>query len=356
MKVHLITTSNYAQSRLKEVCDYLNFFSGYITYTIGQVEIPLVDHHIHQFAYPSHTTALTYNNERNTPLSFNELFMLCNNFRSMNTIANDDFVILLTDHPNALNWFSAINNSKDAFINTQEWNLYYPKHEKYAIAYQIIEKITQSLMGIDYTQPNHPNIHNPIKGCMNDFCSNKEQVIIKMKTADICESCKTLLTRKKAKISIVNQIDATIEDIRSISIAKHIESPNHPFQLVVDKDYRILIDNVHLLDIGPIHKTLYLFFLQHPEGVARVNLDKHIDFFIALYKMIRTNADNESASNRMKNLVDYGSNKFNESVSIINKTLKDLLGEELAEHYKISGIANQPYRIKLPKDLIDIRF
>lgn len=60
--------------------------------------------------------------------------------------------------------------------------------------------------------------------------------------------------------------------------------------LVITEDYRFLLPNYgnREVQLSPIHKALYLLFLNHPEGIEFKNLVDHREELFALYRKSAT--------------------------------------------------------------------
>lgn len=365
MKVYLLKTPEYEAEDFREVCELLSSFEGPLEflpsfYEFDRNEFYFLGYDLypsHGFKYPSNDVALKFDPEREYPLSWRELYSLCDYYREIFDIGSDSFVVLLTKRKNALNWFSATDNSKNIFVHTAEWEFYTQVHSKYPIAYQALENIMQSLMNINiYNLPNQ-FVHEPLRGCMNDFCNNKAQVIIKLQTANICPDCVERIKSEKISEDIVNQVRSIFNGIRNEFIFQTEEKSIDPVPLIVDKKGKILLP-AHNLEISltPLFKTLYLFFLSRPQGVTVSELSDYQDDLISIYRKLRPGVSLEDAKKRISNLSHPLGDGFNPTRSHINRIITNLLNMPLAEFYTISGTAGNPYKVLVPRNLVDIRY
>jgi hypothetical protein len=365
MKVHLIKTPEYEIENFREVSHFLSSFDGRLEFIPSYYEFDKKEFYflryelfpIHNFKYPSNDTAIKFNSERGNPLSWRELFSLCSFYREVFKIEDDSFVVLLTKRKNALNWFSATDESKNIFVHTAEWDKYTKVNAKYPIAYQVVENIMQSLMNIDMTNIPNAFVHEPLKGCMNDFCDNKTQVIIKLQTANICEACVQKIKEEKVDAKILKQTRSIFNGIRNEFIFQEEEQPIEPSPLVIDANGKILLPEHNLeIKLTPLFKTLYLFFLSKPDGVSVPQLSEFKDELLSIYRKIRPGASEADAKKRIDNLSHPLGDGFNPTKTHINNYITELLNEPLADFYRISGTAGNPYQIKVPRNLIDIRY
>lgn len=76
------------------------------------------------FDYRSPVEKKRYDGSLRRPLSFQELFDACTYYRKIQPVATDDFVVLLTNRPNALNWFSAYDGERNIFVHTGDWDMF----------------------------------------------------------------------------------------------------------------------------------------------------------------------------------------------------------------------------------------
>lgn len=362
MKVHLIKTPEYKTNDYTDVVEFLTSFKGPIEFHKSEFKFdeslfPFLKkfHPDFKFKYESDIQKKDYDPEKTTPLSWRELFSLCQYFRKKKSIPDCDFVVLLTVRKNALNWFSA-QSTNDYFVHTGDWDYYTNSNPKYPIAYQILENMMQSLMKIDVVHSNK-NVHFDTRGCMNDFCQNKSQVMLKLRTADICASFMEEIHKENIDEKIVAQVDDIFEGIRQELLFKlKFKTPLQPVQIIVTADNKIFLPALKNIEIrlNPLFKTVYIFYLKHPEGVKLVDLSDFKNELLDIYGRLSVVDDNKIILGNIRNLINPISNSFSQKKSKINKIIKDLLGKDLAEYYMIGGSKGAPFKINLPKDLIMI--
>ena len=196
MKVHITSTPEFSSEIVKEVVSILNKTKGYLEFFFAEPltyeEISLVNP---KFKTPQSIASLT----------FDEFFGLCQGYRTITNrtlnIKKDDYVVMVTSIPNHKDWFSAFQE-KSIFIYGREWE-YYTKHDdRFGIAYEVVENIFQSQIELNINDvDNDPNIHIPSIGCIDDMCMDKVDVMFKLRTADICDSCIDRALEKKSKPS-----------------------------------------------------------------------------------------------------------------------------------------------------------
>ena len=298
--------------------------------------------------------------EKIRALSFNGLFKLCTAYRRFyfqsQGISKDDFVVVLTAIPNEDKWFSAFRG-KNIFIDINDWENYTGKNPKYGIAYQVMENIFQSLINlkIDLGEvETEPNVHwHPI-GCINDMCQNKRDVILKLRTADICDSCQERFINSGNSIELGVHIQGEIENIRKGIVRKFLEKGDVvPKKIEVRKVgniYKVFIEgfNIHV-DFEAISRALYIFYLKNLDGVSQHDLGKNYAELKNIYFKSRRGGDEKT----LKNLIATRDSSFYSTVSEINRNLNNMLGEALVELYLLKKHDNL-YKISIDKEYIFI--
>jgi hypothetical protein len=352
MKVYLSSTPEVESSEVKEVFDLLTQIVGPIEFK----QLPsLSTNEIDSFV------EMDGSFENIRLLSFDGLFDLCTAYRryyfQSQGITKDDFVVVLTSIPNKHKWFSAFRG-KNIFIDINDWENYTGKNQKFGIAYQVMENIFQSLLNLNIELgkvESEPNIHwHPI-GCINDMCQNKRNIILKLRTADICESCQERFINLGNSIELGVHIQGEIENIRKGIVKKFLEKGDViPKKIEVRKVgniYKVFIEgfNNHV-DFEAIARTLYVFYLKNLDGVNQFDLGKNYNELRDLYFKMRRGGDEKT----LKNLTDIrDGNSFYSTVWDINKALNSLLGEGLVSFYLLKKV-DDVYKISIDEKYISI--
>jgi len=123
----------------------------------------------------------------------------------------------------------------------------------------------------------------------------------------------------------------------------------------VDRDSRIKVGRIEL-PLTPLYKTLYIFYLNHLEGVKLKDLS---DFKIELAEIYRRICPSDNISKIDKsidNLVNPHDCSFSQKKSKINKIISSRLDKSLAEFYKITGERGGVFKINLSAGYIDINY
>ena len=137
-------------------------------------------------------------------------------------------------------------------------------------------------------------------------------------------------------------------------------------RLVITEDYRfVLADyNNREVELQPVHKAVYLLFLNHPEGIEFKRLADYREELLGLYMKTARWMDKEKIEESVDKLVNPLDNAINEKCSRIKKVFLELMDEYRASYYIISGHTQKHSAgrvwyerlkvITLPRELVEI--
>ena len=110
-------------------------------------------------------------------------------------------------------------------------------------------------------------------------------------------------------------------------------------RLVITEDYRFILADYNNteVELQPVHKAVYLLFLNHPEGIEFKRLADYREELLGLYMKTARMMDKEKIVESVDKLVNPLDNAINEKCSRIKKVFLDLMDEYRASYYIISG-------------------
>ena len=362
MNIHLIKTPEYPLENYKQVLELLRSFTGPMKFLspIDRVSPEDID---------AQNAALNWdgNNElvlecfehrlspvNELPEDWGAFFKRCSNYRRNNTVGASDFVMLLTEQRNLANWFSMFDGKNNAFIDCADWAYFTKSPSTYPIAYEVVANILRTIMSPTLTLPN-PYFHKQTIGCINDLCMNKSEISIKLRTADVCPVCVERLNEQGIEDRVLDQCIGIIEGIRSQLLFR--EGSRRPRQLSEikltdnNKFYFTAYGNLEL-KLYPLQKVLYAFYLNHLEGVRLNELSDHKAELLYWYRKFSNADTNEQINNRIDDLINPIGSSFSEKKSSLNNKIKTLLGEKLAQQYKIGGESGEVFKINIDSHLV----
>jgi hypothetical protein len=386
-RVHLLKSEEVDQAAYHEILQQLQSFSGPLEF-VSTVDEPVFEDDLgfefynndeigrdtshslpdemlhHEVCYSiseiSYSEKAYYHEapEKLTRLRWEDIFDRCKKFRKSNDISEFEFVILLTDKGNEFNWFAAPDpkGGRNGFVQTSGLGFYLPGFSRASIVYLIVTHLLRHLMFSNIHEMSE-GVHQTSVGCMNDFCGNKSELILKIRTADLCSDCVKRLEDKQVDPLLANQVFEIMEATRSeilfrdrYSLLKKpsrmsISGPNFTIQFPDLANIELKLDK--------IEKTIYLFFLGKPEGVKLNMLDEHREELTELYLKVSPTSTRDTASKRINERTDNANTqKISETISKIRRKINDLLGNEMAEHYIIAGANGELKKIGVDRNLI----
>jgi len=288
------------------------------------------------------------------------LLEICNEYREEMDLGDDEFVVHLTGMANDLNWFSyGDNDANNIFIHTEGWDYFVGNDLRYPLTHQVATNVLQKLM-FGHMKNLKAAIHMHSIGCINDFCQHKKDITLKMRTADICTDCQQILINEEVAHPIINQTINIIEGVRFQMLFK----VRFKFNLQPSRmEVRSISRYIYLTDLEdfkvkltPLERTVYLFFLDHPEGVHLNSLFEHEAVLNEIYGWLSSaDIDKTIAAihNSIKTLCNTLDNSLNEKISKANRQFVDAVGEDMAQHYMIlKDHKTERYKIALDRNLL----
>ena len=137
-------------------------------------------------------------------------------------------------------------------------------------------------------------------------------------------------------------------------------------RLLITKEYRIILvdyDNKEV-EMTPVHKAVYLLFLNHPEGIEFKKLSDYRDELLQYYMATAKLMDKQTISDSVDMLVNPLNNSINEKCSRIKSIFLNMMDQYTANYYIISGHTQKHFagsskiwyerlkNIKIPRELV----
>ena len=118
----------------------------------------------------------------------------------------------------------------------------------------------------------------------------------------------------------------------NIEAAKERLSP-----LVITSDYRFLLpDYEKEVELSPINKALYIFFLNHEEGIEFKCLSDYREELIALYRKVGNRVSDDIICESIDRLVNPLDNSINEKCARIKSAFAKCMDSYQLNYYAIS--------------------
>ena len=290
--------------------------------------------------------------------TWEQLFGECYQYRKLKELPSDDIVVLLTDVGNDLNWFGSVAPSmKDFFIQTSNWEHYFGNtiDIRFPIAYEVIIWVMRFYMFSDRASI-WEGVHKKSIGCIMDFCEDKSQIILKMRTADVCESCMNKIVQRDISPLYSRQFFDILDGIRnSMTFRGRASLLQQPSRIEI----RGIMKRLFFVDLGglelllnPKEKAVYLLFLNHKDGIQISHLPDYKEELEQLYRQFSNQSDLDLINRSIAVLINPLENNCNEVISRINRKIKNAVGDSLYDFYCIKGERGEKKMIKLDRELI----
>jgi ribosomal protein S17E len=124
--------------------------------------------------------------------------------------------------------------------------------------------------------------------------------------------------------------------------------------LVIDERKKIFLPDFGNIEIKlrPLEKTLYLFYLNHPEGVGLSFLRGKREELYEIYTSLSSIGNLQEMKNRIDEMTNITSNSAAEKISKIKKAFVKAIGEELAKNYYIQGGNGEVKKVNFGRELL----
>lgn len=309
-------------------------------------------------------------------LSWSFIWNVCEDFRKEHHIPSEEAVVLLTDLPNEGNWFASglENEKRDFFVRTDEkdWKKYVEAPWIYPTASELAS-IILVIGGFKNLYEIERIAHRHSRGCIFDFCQLKEDIRLRLRTADICQDCRSELIRRNIDSSLLRQVFALMEGIRGqMLFRERLTILNEPSRMIVD----CIKKTLYFPDFGNItiefnaqQMMIYHFFLNHPQGIYFSDLPNYRDELKQLYMEYKGAVMLTTIINEIDDIVnpnvrkqiekyDQAVNKIIEKpntslsaiISKINKKIEAKIDSRIKDKYCI--LTERSHKISLNQELI----
>lgn len=364
VNVYLYPSSEVESASFQNVLDLLNRNAGPIRFVQPEsIPAALEENICYSMSIPELNSPEDYKEKNHRPaLSWSKLFRELQDIRDTHYIEPTEPLFLLTDRNNDKNWFSFGNAKNDHYIHTAAWDYYLGSDLRYPVAYLVVSNLIMYWMYKDMDEL-LDNVHHQPKGCILDLCQDKKEISLKMRTADVCSDCMAVVNDKittgEISSSAIAQLLAIMEDIRQQLVFKsRFELHEIPSRLQIHghtRDIRFTDLGDLKLNLRPIEKAFYLFFLHHPEGVHLNELcEPHYKKEIKEHYSALGFGAPEDINRSIDDLTDPSSNSASEKISRIKREIIQAVGVEMADHYIIQGERGGPKSIKLDRGLLQV--
>ncbi len=138
-------------------------------------------------------------------------------------------------------------------------------------------------------------------------------------------------------------------------IHKWLDSTVSLSRLTITKQYRILLNDYGNLEIkmGPLPKTVFFFYLLHPEGMSFTELQDHRDELVNIYSHVTNFDDPDKIEDSIDRLINPLDNSISEKCSAVRTAFVHSLDPSVAQYYYVSGKQGDKKFIRLDRRLVN---
>jgi len=361
LKIHIVRSDDMGKLQFDEIFSLLKNYSGkksdLITFTPHHID-PKFDIDDLENETPKHLSLIKRHEENFDPENKEEIkiiFDKCKAIRkkASKKIGENDLVILLTNQkdPNYMSYCDIKMNN--IFILTNGWDQIMDSFQtELPIIYEIYAWIFRKIVFVEQITLKRYLKTNTV-GCITDFCQNKTDFRMKIRTADIQPRIIDLIRSKKYFFPHVKHILSVFDTIR-IGVLNRERSELFSDMVKIkfvknfNDNYNIVIPEYGNVSLGleAIERSIYetILSLGKVGGNTIVNSNLLVDNLDNHSANKRTNANKEKTIEKLKN--DLSS--LYQKVSKINNKLRKVLPDQIVDEYLIHN--DDRYFINLSKD------
>lgn len=125
--------------------------------------------------------------------------------------------------------------------------------------------------------------------------------------------------------------------------------------VITEKGKILLIDYNKEVVMGPLPKTIFLFFLKHDQEFMFSDLMDYKKELLSIYEKISNRGDKETMIKSIDTLTDPTKNSICEKCSAVRKAFLEQITYDVARNYFIEGTQGMPKKINLNRKLVEWR-
>lgn len=159
----------------------------------------------------------------------------------------------------------------------------------------------------------------------------------------------------KAAKEVEEQVKKLLYDgFPGVFIESWLKKYSRPGRLRITRQFKILlVDYDKEVKMGPLPKTVFLFYLRHREGVMFSHLQDHIEELKYIYGHVSVNDDPKKMEESIANLTNPFNNSICEKCAAIKKAFLLQINDHIARHYYITGTQGCRKYITLDRSLVE---
>jgi hypothetical protein len=241
------------------------------------------------------------------------------------------------------------------FVQVTEWELFFGTEIEvsFLLCYHVLAWLLKRKLFSSEDEV-MAAVHTKAKGCMMDFCQDKRDITLKIRTADVCPECLNIIKSEDVPFNFLNQVFSLWEEIRkNIVFRERAEFLNKMGRIIINPSKKTLFFPEYgdiLVKLQPKEMAFYQLFISEPNGINLNSLRDHAKTLKHYYFIITGNDDIAAT----ENIYAIHDNVASQLISRINKKLVDNLGETLASYYTLEKTMNEPHKIRINREYVTL--
>lgn len=127
-----------------------------------------------------------------------------------------------------------------------------------------------------------------------------------------------------------------------------------PSRIRITRKFQIILVDYDIeINLRPLPKAVFLFFLKHENGFLFKELQDHHDELFRIYELVSVTDNKEKMKENIDILTDPFSNSISEKYSAIKSAFLERITDSVAKNYYIDGPQGKAKRIVLDRSLVE---
>lgn len=196
--------------------------------------------------------------------------------------------------------------------------------------------------------------HEIPQGCINDIAREDQRgLLLKVKTADICDACEESLRQHRIDFQTVEVVREGLERIRATQLGFERLMKRQAGTRVEVGEKVWLPDLNQTLPFPPRERAIYATFLQAgASGITLKRIADHAPTLRNWYGRFFKGDNPSDIAATIDKLIDPHENNLNEVISKANSRIRKVLGDRGSKPFLIQGTKGGAYRIALPSEFV----
>ena len=205
-----------------------------------------------------------------------------------------------------------------------------------------------------------------VEPCMSVDESRERRSIFHSCKESLFDLCEEIAEEELEPAKTTPELDALAEEAQNVIrrlllsgfsaevIKGWLEPKVKLSRIRITKRYKILLVDYDMeVKMGPLPKTVFLFFLRHPEGMRFVDLQDYKQEIYDIYSRLAVSDDLDKIERSVDLLTNPFDNSINEKCTMIKYAFQKVVADDIASNYYVSGKQGHTMKIPLDRALVE---